>query len=215
MKRQSLVRNQKGFMALLTAIGLMVFISLAIVMASRQTDSALRKHSATQYATYADDLSIKLAQKIRWGFDVAQAAAANPSMSTIICPALEGASIVPINPTVSLCMINSKICVHHPRGGKDVCISHLDGTLLAFLERGSKYDAIAAMIGIKKAYAQVGRPLPPLNTDTDNDLLGLPSCGLEKCGAQCNTDTCVTFHFCPIQSCTPDEMVWQTIALLR
>jgi hypothetical protein len=204
------IRGEAGFSLLSFAIILsVVLVALMYFTVGRSAETAKRM-GQNMMLSYASDISIKLAQKIRYAYDVAKV---TESTQPALCSSMGGA-ILPLSSSVHLCVVGTQICVDHPRGTGSVCVNSTSGTLVA------KHQLHPLSWLIPEALAQASdAPAEPLVTDTSNILTMPPSscAGGDNCRAQCGIDAdCVSYRFCPlIGTCTADQMVWQTIALLK
>ncbi|MES2965333.1 MAG: hypothetical protein V4760_15720, partial [Bdellovibrionota bacterium] len=214
MKRT--LENQRGAFVLPFALVMSVVIAGVFMFATQKIENLIRRYYVVQGVSYAQDLSAKLAVKLRWSYDVGAAIAANPANA----PMCAGGSLDAVG-TSSFCLVGGAACVQHPKSGNQVCVSPSGGTLVAW--RPTRHDAkefawseIARLL-LPRARAVSPVPLEPPVAETSNDITGAPVCIGGNCGAICNgTEAdCFSFTFCPLtKACGPDEMVWQTVGFL-
>lgn len=216
-------RNQDGFAILPFSIIMAAIMAGIFIYASNKSKSLTDRYSSSQSVGFANEIATKLAQRIRWAYDVSRADARTPSLN--LCDSYTGANTpIPVR-NFQLCLVGGQICVKHPQlPTQDVCITPngANPTLLSKAPENAPMGAWAQMtdLVIPTAVAQnIYAPADLPASATSNSLtVNNGACIGSECRAICSTNSdCVTFRFCPlIGGCASDnQFVWQTIALIR
>jgi hypothetical protein len=218
------IKNQEGFMVIGFAMVMAMIMAGIFYFASGQTENLTDRFAVAHSVSYANEMAIKFGQRARWAYDAARADARNPALN--LCGSYGGVN-TPVG-AFRLCLVADGICVRHPLSSNvRVCVSPngTDPSLIARHRRfGSpaKYDAVAQLFALTvpsaEAQSRFSPPPPPIGVTTNALTVANNVCIGGDCRARCNINAdCLTIKFCPLvsQACTEDQIVWQTIALIR
>lgn len=224
------LRNQQGFALLPFSLVMAAVLASIFFYASNKSDRLIARYRSAQAQTDAVDIAAKLAQRIRWAYDIAEAdkMPSNPRLCTLTYHG----SVVNVG-TYQLCVIGGRICVEHPRRSSvSVCVVP-NSTLTAKLSAPSNAQPISTSdsskrslvtfaqlseVLISQALAAPGSPPEPNAAEVSVNLGVLaPTQCHGGCAVTCSANaSCLTIRFCPLTgACQPNEEVWQTIGLIR
>lgn len=203
------------------AFVLSILIGIIFVAANQSLQAQTKETRGTRMRSYANEISNRMARKLRWGYDTARvpgACTTVPDAAIHNIPRSGGpsASTLPL----PICLIHSQACVDHPADfNTQICVSQDAATLLA--QNGNSRSNWVSLI-LEQAVAQIGQspfsPDPPPTTETNNDLALNPTCLGASCEVRCGMDAdCMTFTFCPLTTptCLPEELITQTVGFIR
>lgn len=227
-----MIKNERGFAILPFSVIMAAIMATIFMYSSNKSKSFTDQLSSAQGVAYANELSGKFAQRIRWAYDAAKADTMNPALN--LCSSFGGANMNIGSSAIRLCLVNNRICVKHPQlTTVDVCITPTGSSpsiLVKATDLNPDFDshpssawASALNVLIEKSYAQnIYTPADlPASATSISFTVSSTTCLGGNCNAVCGSGAgsnadCVSFRYCPlVNACTANQMVWQTIALIR